>query len=107
MAQYVRLAQGIGAGKVVETPAVVADRYAGGAARGATADGDQPGRPVDRHEPDSHRQRHDYRAAVYLSVNGVKQQVDRDGCASAPGDADGDQQPDRHGRRGNEGGTAR
>ncbi len=28
MSQYVRLAQGIGAGKVVETPSVVADRYA-------------------------------------------------------------------------------
>ncbi len=76
MGQYVRLAQGIAAGRPVETPAVVASRYATGRTRAAptltvtspadlsTADG----RTV-------HITGTTDTASLYVSVNGTKQKV--------------------------------
>ncbi|SDO68012.1 glucan 1,4-alpha-glucosidase [Nakamurella panacisegetis] len=76
MAQYVRLAQGIGQHKVVETPAVVAQRY---------ATGHTPSAPTltvaglaDQSVADSRTvtvKGTTTAVAVYLSVNGVKQQL--------------------------------
>ena len=82
MSQYVRLAQGIGAGKVVETPAVVADRYAKQAPPAApqltvTSPADlstASTRTVTVSGTTT-------ASSVYLSVNGVKQKVDVTGGA--------------------------
>ncbi len=76
MSQYVRLAQGIGAGKVVETPDVVANRYARQAPPAApqlsisspTDLTTVTGGTVNVHGTTS-------AAAVYVSVNGVKQRI--------------------------------
>ena len=76
MAQYVRLAQGIGQRKVVETPAVVAQRYATGGTPSApnlTVAG-----LVDQSVADGRTvtvQGTTTAKAAYLSVNGVKQQL--------------------------------
>ena len=76
MSQYVRLAQGIGAGKVVETPDVVADRYARQAPPAApqltvSSPADlsvATSRTISVHGTTS-------APTVYLSVNGAKQKV--------------------------------
>lgn len=76
MAQYARLAQGIGAGKPVETPSVVSDRYATGqepAPPALTVTS-----PTDLSIATSrtaHVTGTTTATAVYLSVNGVKQAV--------------------------------
>ena len=75
-AQFVRLAQGIASGKPVETPSVVADRYATGQTP-AEPDLEVTG-PTDLSTAasrDIHVTGTTSAAAVYLSVNGVKQQV--------------------------------
>ena len=76
MAQYARLAQGIGAGTPVETPAVVADRYATGhepAAPALTVTS-----PADLSTASSRTVRlagTTSAARLYVSVNGAKQAV--------------------------------
>ncbi|MEO7236088.1 MAG: glycoside hydrolase family 15 protein, partial [Lapillicoccus sp.] len=76
MAQYVRLAQGIAAGKPVETPTVVADRYASGVTRSTPSL--TVTSPTDLSTAAS-RQVHvtgtTSAPTVYLSVNGVTQAV--------------------------------
>jgi glucan 1,4-alpha-glucosidase len=75
-AQFVRLAQGIAGGKPSETPSVVADRYATGR---TPAEPDlQVTSPTDLSTAasrDIHVTGTTSAAALYLSVNGVKQQV--------------------------------
>jgi glucan 1,4-alpha-glucosidase len=76
MSQYVRLAQGIGAGRVVETPSVVADRYAGQAPPAAPQLSVTS--PADLSTATSRTitvSGTTTATSVYLSVNGVKQQV--------------------------------
>ena len=102
MAQYVRLAQGIGAGKVVETPSVVADRYARQAPPAAPQLSVTS--PADLSTATSRTitvSGTTTATSVYLSVNGVKQQIAVSaGHVLHPGDAAVDQQPARHrGRR--------
>ena len=76
MSQYVRLAQGIGAGKVVETPSVVADRYARQAPPAApqlsVTSPDDLSTATSRTITVSGTTT---ATSVYLSVNGVKQPV--------------------------------
>ena len=76
MSQYVRLAQGIGAGKVVETPSVVADRYARQAPPAAPQLSVTS--PADLSTATSRTitvSGTTTATSVYLSVNGVKQQI--------------------------------
>ena len=75
-AQFVRLAQGISGGKPVETPSVVADRYATG--RTPTEPDLTVTSPTDLSTAasrDTHVTGTTSAAALFLSVNGVKQQV--------------------------------
>lgn len=82
MAQYVRLAQGIGASKPVETPSVVADRYATG--KTLTVPDLNVTSPADASTASS-REVHvagtTTAASVYVSVNGNKQQIPVNGGA--------------------------
>ncbi len=81
-AQYVRLAQGIGAGKPVETPAVVADRYATGKA--LTVPDLKMTSPTNASTSQSrevHVSGTTNAASLYVSVDGAKQQVPVNGGA--------------------------
>ena len=81
-AQYVRLAQGIGAGKPVETPAAVADRYATGKALTVPdLKVTSPNERLHLGKPPVHVSGTTNAASLYVSVDGAKQQVPVNGGA--------------------------
>ena len=106
MAQYVRLAQGIANGNVVETPTVVADRYARRHRRPPDLTVTSPADLSTATSRTIQVTGTTTATTVYVSVNGVKQQVAVSaGHVRRPSDAAGDQQPDRHRRGRANGGT--